>query len=216
MASNPRFQWLGELDKGDARQLMADSLVMVISSVMEGGANVVSEACRAGLPVIASDIPGNVGLLGNDYAGYFPVGKERALADLLYKVEQDPEFSGHPQASSQSACRAFHAGERAGGARAGATPGGATLLREALIPQGYGLDRSGLVLGGNSPDNGGVGIAQGFQFPYTLLCLVRRNACQQTTRRLRVKNQGISGMIYPFFLIPDTPAQADVLLVAGN
>lgn len=94
MASNPRFQWLGELDKGEARQLMVDSQVMVISSVMEGGANVLSEACRAGLPVIASDIPGNVGLLGNDYAGYFPVGKERALADLLYKVEQDPEFLG--------------------------------------------------------------------------------------------------------------------------
>jgi putative glycosyltransferase (TIGR04348 family) len=94
MASNPRFQWLGELDKGKTRQLMADSQVMVISSVMEGGANVVSEACRAGLPVIASDIPGNVGLLGKDYAGYFPVGKERALADLLYKAEQDPEFLG--------------------------------------------------------------------------------------------------------------------------
>ncbi|MEQ5815133.1 TIGR04348 family glycosyltransferase [Marinobacter sp. NFXS11] len=94
MAGNPRFQWLGELDKGEARQLMADSQVMVISSVMEGGANVVSEACRAGLPVIASDIPGNVGLLGNNYAGYFPVGKERALADLLYRIEQDPEFLG--------------------------------------------------------------------------------------------------------------------------
>ncbi|TYC62548.1 TIGR04348 family glycosyltransferase [Marinobacter sp. BW6] len=92
MAENPRFHWLGELEKADTRQLMANSQIMVISSVMEGGANVVSEACRAGLPVIASDIPGNVGLLGKDYAGYFPVGNERALAHILYRAEQDPEF----------------------------------------------------------------------------------------------------------------------------
>lgn len=92
MAENPRFHWLGELDKADTRQLMVNSQVMVISSVMEGGANVVSEACRAGLPVLASDIPGNVGLLGSDYAGYFHVGDEQALADLLFRAETDPAF----------------------------------------------------------------------------------------------------------------------------
>ncbi|MHA7925913.1 MAG: selenoneine biosynthesis selenosugar synthase SenB [Marinobacter sp.] len=92
IAENPRFHWLGELDKADTRQLMTNSQVMVISSIMEGGANVVSEACRAGLPVLASDIPGNVGLLGRDYAGYFPVGDEQALANLLHRAECDPGF----------------------------------------------------------------------------------------------------------------------------
>lgn len=92
MAENPRFHWLGELDKTRTRQLMANSQLMVISSVMEGGANVVSEACRAGLPVLASDIPGNVGLLGRDYAGYFPVGDEQALAGLLQHAETEPAF----------------------------------------------------------------------------------------------------------------------------
>ena len=92
MAENPRFHWLGELDKTCTRQLMANSQLMVISSVMEGGANVVSEACRAGLPVLASDIPGNVGLLGRDYAGYFPVGDEQALAGLLQHAETEPAF----------------------------------------------------------------------------------------------------------------------------
>ncbi|WP_417566657.1 selenoneine biosynthesis selenosugar synthase SenB [Marinobacter sp.] len=92
MEQNPRFQWLGELEQDEIQQLMANSQLMVISSVMEGGANVVSEACRAGLPVIASDIPGNVGLLGRDYPGYFAVKDERALADLLYRAEQHPDF----------------------------------------------------------------------------------------------------------------------------
>ena len=59
---------------------------------MEGGANVVSEACRNGLPVIASDISGNIGLLGEDYAGYYPVGDTQALAELLVRAEGDTEF----------------------------------------------------------------------------------------------------------------------------
>jgi len=91
-AENPRFRWLGQLDEQGTRELLTGSHVMVISSVMEGGANVVSEACRAGIPVLASDIPGNRGLLGDDYPGYFPVGDEQALADLLHRAETDPGF----------------------------------------------------------------------------------------------------------------------------
>jgi putative glycosyltransferase (TIGR04348 family) len=92
MKTNPRFQWLGELNGPDTRHLMAKSQIMVISSLMEGGANVVSEACRAGLPVIASDIPGNLGLLGEDYSGYYPAGDEQALADRLQRAERDAAF----------------------------------------------------------------------------------------------------------------------------
>jgi glycosyltransferase involved in cell wall biosynthesis len=65
---------------------------MVISSRMEGGANVVSEAIAAGLPVIASNIDGNIGLLGDDYNGYYPVEDEAALAKVLYRAETDPAF----------------------------------------------------------------------------------------------------------------------------
>lgn len=89
---NPRFCWLGQLDEQGTRELLTTSHLMVISSVMEGGANVVSEACRAGIPVLASDIPGNRGLLGDDYPGYFPARDEQALADLLHKAESEPEF----------------------------------------------------------------------------------------------------------------------------
>src|SRR5690554_2304167 len=89
---NPRFHWLGELEKADVLQLMATSQLLVISSVMEGGANVVSEACRAGLPVVASDISGNIGLLGKDYGGYYPVGDTSALATVLTRAETDSAF----------------------------------------------------------------------------------------------------------------------------
>jgi len=89
---NPRFRWLGQLDEQATRGLLTGSQAMVISSIMEGGANVVSEACRAGIPVLASDIPGNRGLLGDDYPGYFPAGDEKVLAGLLHKIETAPEF----------------------------------------------------------------------------------------------------------------------------
>lgn len=91
-AHNPRFQWVGELDRINTRSLMANSKVMVISSIMEGGANVVSEACRAGLPILASDIAGNRGLLGEAYPGYFRVQDERHLAELLTLAETSPLY----------------------------------------------------------------------------------------------------------------------------
>jgi len=81
--SDPRYRWLGSVPHGRALKWLASSHAMVISSRMEGGANVVCEALRIGVPVLASRIPGNVGLLGGRYAGYFPVGDERALARLL-------------------------------------------------------------------------------------------------------------------------------------
>ena len=92
MAGNGRYRWHGDLPRWRVRQWMARARLMVISSRMEGGANVVSEACVAGLPVVASDIPGNRGLLGNDYAGYFPVADTAALRALLCRAEAEPAF----------------------------------------------------------------------------------------------------------------------------
>lgn len=88
----PRYRWLGEVAHGKALRLLARARAMVISSRMEGGANVVSEALAAGTPVLASRIPGNVGMLGARYRGYFPFGDERALARLMWRVESDSRF----------------------------------------------------------------------------------------------------------------------------
>lgn len=88
----PRFRWLGGVSHARALTLMASSHVLVVSSRMEGGANVVSEALRIGVPVIASRIPGNTGLLGRDWPALFPVGDERALARLLHRAATDAGF----------------------------------------------------------------------------------------------------------------------------
>ena len=92
MRADPRYHWLGEVSHPRAMRWLARSHAMVISSRMEGGAHVVSEAIAIGVPVIASDIPGNVGLLGNAYPGYYPVGDERALAKLIMRAQRDPAW----------------------------------------------------------------------------------------------------------------------------
>lgn len=92
MKINPRYVWKGEVPKWQVRREFAKSQLMVISSRNEGGANVVSEALVAGLPVIASDITGNVGLLGEDYAGLYPLEDAGALRELLLHAETEPAF----------------------------------------------------------------------------------------------------------------------------
>ena len=89
---SPRWHWLGALPHGETRRRIARSHLLVISSRMEGGANVICEAVAAGTPVLASRISGNVGMLGEDYAGYFPLGDEAALADLMLRAETDPAY----------------------------------------------------------------------------------------------------------------------------
>lgn len=93
MAANPRYLWRDDVPAAAVRRLLARSHAMVISSRSEGGANVISEAAVAGVPILASRIDGNVGLLGAGYPGYFPVGDTRALARLLHRIEREPRFA---------------------------------------------------------------------------------------------------------------------------
>ncbi len=90
--TNPRYRWVGELDREAALEVLAASRILVLTSRMEGGANVVSEAIAAGVPVVSTRIDGSVGILGEDYPGYFPVSDAQALADLLRRAETDSEF----------------------------------------------------------------------------------------------------------------------------
>ena len=91
-AANPRYRWLGELPRSETLRVLAHSRLLVLTSRMEGGANVVSEAVVARVPVISSRISGSIGLLGADYPGYFPVGDTRSLASLLARAETDEMF----------------------------------------------------------------------------------------------------------------------------
>ena len=89
---DPRYRWLGSVPHATALRWLASSHAMVISSRMEGGANVVCEALRLGVPVLASRISGNLGLLGGSYPGYFRLEDERALARLITRAASNADF----------------------------------------------------------------------------------------------------------------------------
>lgn len=92
MAREPRYRWLGAVPHARTLGWLAKSHVLVVSSVMEGGANVIAEAARVGTPVLASRMPGNVGMLGARYPGYYPVGNGAALAGLIARAASDRRF----------------------------------------------------------------------------------------------------------------------------
>lgn len=79
----PHYRWLGAVPHAPTLQRIQRAHLLVHCSRMEGGAHVLMEAMCSGTPVLASRIDGNVGLLGEDYAGLFEPGKAQALADLL-------------------------------------------------------------------------------------------------------------------------------------
>jgi putative glycosyltransferase (TIGR04348 family) len=92
MTVNPRYIWKGERPRGEALRTLARCRLLALTSQMEGGANVISEALAVGVPVVSSSISGSIGLLGRDYPGYFPYGDTEALAALLSRVESDEAF----------------------------------------------------------------------------------------------------------------------------
>ena len=92
MKLESRYRWLGSVSHGGAMRWLASSHVLVVSSVMEGGANVICEAARIGVPVLASRVPGNIGMLGRDYPGYFPLFDDKALARLIERCRMDAGF----------------------------------------------------------------------------------------------------------------------------
>ena len=91
-AREPRYRWLGGMTHARALGWMAKSHVLVVSSVMEGGANVIAEAARIGTPVLASRVSGNIGMLGERYPGYYPLADDAALAALITRAADDRPF----------------------------------------------------------------------------------------------------------------------------
>jgi putative glycosyltransferase (TIGR04348 family) len=88
----PHYRWFGALPHSDTLRRIQRAHVLIQASAMEGGAHAVLEAVRAGTPVLASRVPGNVGMLGQTYEGYFPCGDSAALAVLLQRCRDEPGY----------------------------------------------------------------------------------------------------------------------------
>jgi putative glycosyltransferase (TIGR04348 family) len=104
---NPRYSWIGEVAPAAALRLIRGSRLLVLSSVSEGGANVLGEAIVAGTPVVASRIPASVAALGDDYPGFFDVGDTATLARLLARAETDSTFFAELKRRTRARRRLF-------------------------------------------------------------------------------------------------------------
>jgi putative glycosyltransferase (TIGR04348 family) len=93
-AHDRRIHLLGMLGQTETRAHIARSRALLLPSLMEGGANVLIEAVRSEVPVLASRISGSLGMLGADYRGYFEVGNCSALAGLMMQFSENPDFAG--------------------------------------------------------------------------------------------------------------------------
>jgi glycosyltransferase involved in cell wall biosynthesis len=82
------YRWLGAVPHAQTLQRIQRAHLLVHTSRMEGGAHVLMEAICSGTPVLASRIDGNVGLLGEDYAGLFEPGDAQALARALIECRE--------------------------------------------------------------------------------------------------------------------------------
>jgi putative glycosyltransferase (TIGR04348 family) len=150
MEANPRYLWRGEVSHGQVRRALARARLLVLSSLAEGGANVISEAVMAGVPILASCIPSSVGLLGRDYPGYFPPRDHTALAELMLRAEQIPTFLAALEQGIQARRALFH-------------PAREREAWESLLARLWGKDNGlqRIALGQDMPDHGSASITQG-------------------------------------------------------
>lgn len=88
----PRYQWLGNLPHSTTLGWMQKVTATLNTSHLEGGANSVAESIVLGTPVLASRIEGNVGMLGDDYLGYFTPNSPTELAALIQRTLTDSDF----------------------------------------------------------------------------------------------------------------------------
>jgi glycosyltransferase involved in cell wall biosynthesis len=107
MRRNARYRWLGELTRHQVARLLARSAALVQSSFMEGGANAVAEAIVAGVPILASRVSGNTGMLGARHPGLFGAGSTRELRGLLLRLERDAAYRGRLRRASGRLARRF-------------------------------------------------------------------------------------------------------------
>ena len=128
MRRNPRFVWRGDRPRAQTLAALARARLVVVSSRAEGGSNALSEALVAGVPVLATRVEGNVGLLGSRYSGLFEPGDTRGLSRLLARAETEARFLARLRKDVRRAARALRpAAER----RAWAA-----LLTEVVPPRG--------------------------------------------------------------------------------
>lgn len=80
-------------ERTDARELLSGADLLWNGSLYEGQSNTILEAMSQGVPVVATDIPGNRDLVVPDQTGYlYPLGDVANLTRFSNRILQDAEL----------------------------------------------------------------------------------------------------------------------------
>ncbi|MDP4576935.1 MAG: glycosyltransferase, partial [Burkholderiaceae bacterium] len=92
----------GQVSHDTVESAMQSADLLIAPSRLEGGALVLAEAVAVGLPVVASRIPGHIGILGEDHPGWFPQGDAQALAARIGAWIASPRDRAALQAAGET------------------------------------------------------------------------------------------------------------------
>ncbi len=93
-------------ERTDARELLSATDVLWNGSHYEGQSNTILEAMAQGVPVIASDIPGNRDLVAHEQTGYlYPLGDVAVLSRLTVRLLNDESLRSTMGQAAQSRAR---------------------------------------------------------------------------------------------------------------
>jgi glycosyltransferase involved in cell wall biosynthesis len=91
--------------RNDVPALLAAADVFVLPSVWEGQALILQEALRAAVPIVATRVGGNPGLVGDDAAILVPPGDAQRLAEAVRAVLGDPALAARLREAAAARAR---------------------------------------------------------------------------------------------------------------
>lgn len=103
----PAYVWRGARPHSVLRRRVASAHLLLHPSHIEGGSLAIIEALMAHTPVIASRVPGNVGLLGASYPGLFDADDAAAAAALIARAGIEPRFAARLARDCERLARRF-------------------------------------------------------------------------------------------------------------
>jgi glycosyltransferase involved in cell wall biosynthesis len=111
-ALDGRIHWLGRLKNEELPAIMNQSRAFVLCSFIEGQPRVLIEAMACGMPIIASNVPGNSSVIEHNKTGYLCETDAESIAAAIRTVLSKPELMRELGANARQYALKYYAFEQ--------------------------------------------------------------------------------------------------------